>query len=149
MKKLTLILVVLLLLGGGAGGAWWFFLRPALEAAAVEASNGKVFYALPAFTVPIVRDRRSYGLITVELALELKDEETRIAADATLPRLIDRIYVALYDLLGRRIMAERHFDLDLIKGRLIEAAEGALGQGSVAGLMYQAIENRIVEAPES
>lgn len=149
MKKLILILVVLLALGGGGGGAWWFFFRAAPDAGPAEASNAPLFYALPAFTVSIVRDRRSYGMITVELALELKDEATRAAADAQLPRLSDRIYVALYDLLGRRVMAERHFDLDLIKGRLIRAAEGALGEGSVTGLMYQSVENRFIDAPAS
>lgn len=149
MKKLILILVPILLLAGGGGGAWWFLLRPAPEAETVEATNLPVFYAMPAFTVSIVRDRRSYGMITVELALELRDDATRMIADERSIRLADRIYVALYDLLGRRIMAERNFDLDLIKGRLMAAAASVLGEGSVTGLMYQSVENRFIDAPAS
>ena len=82
MKKLILILMPVLLLAGGGGGAWWFLLRPAPEAEAVEATNLPVFYAMPAFTVSIVRDRRSYGMITVELSLELRDDATRLIADS-------------------------------------------------------------------
>lgn len=143
MKKIVLILGVLLLLGGGGAG-WWFFLRApeagSAEVAAAEA--GPVFFSLPGITVSIVRDRRTFGLVVVELALELKDEETRLLAEQKLPVLKDRIFVTLYDLLGRRIMAERNFDMELLKPRLIEAAERVLGEGGVKGLMFQTVENR-------
>lgn len=149
-KKLVLILGLLLLLGGGGAGGWWFFLRePPAEPGQTETADGPVFFSLPGFAVPIVRDRRTYGMIVVELALELKDEATRLDAEQRQPVLSDRVFVALYDLLGRRIMADRHFDMDLIKGRLIEAAEGVLGPGSVNNLMFQTVENRFAAAPAS
>jgi flagellar basal body-associated protein FliL len=144
MKKILLILGVLLVLGGGGAGGWWFFLRASdpdpSDMAAAEA--GPVFFAVPGITVSIVRDRRTYGLVVVELALELKDEATRLVAEQQQPVLSDRLYVTLYDLLGRRIMAERNFDLELLKPRLIEAAESVLGQGGVKDLMFQTVENR-------
>lgn len=144
MKKIVLILGVLLLLGGGGGAGWWFFLRaPEVDPAELAAAEaGPVFFSLPGITVSIVRDRRTFGLVVVELALELKDEETRLLAEQKLPVLKDRIYVTLYDLLGRRIMAERNFDMELMKPRLIEAAERVLGEGGVKGLMFQTVENR-------
>jgi flagellar protein FliL len=150
MKKLVLILGVLILLGGGGGAGWWFFLREAPPAAgAGDAAPEAAFFPVPAFTVSIVRDRRVYGLIVVELSLELKDEATRLVAEQEQPKLSDHIYVVLYDLLGRRIMAERNFDMDLIKGRLIEAAETVLGPGTVNNLMFQAVENRFATPPAS
>ncbi len=150
MKKLVLILGLLLLLGGGGAGGWWFFLRaPAPEASQAEAAAGPVFFSLPGFTVPILRDRRAYGLIVVELSLELKDAATQLVAEQKQPVLSDHIFVALYDLLGRRIMADRHFDMELIKGRLIQAAETVLGPGNVNNLMFQTVENRFAEPPAS
>jgi len=150
MKKLVLIIGLLVLLGGGGAAGWWFFLRAPSEATPEQAAEEAepAFFAVPAITVSIVRDRRTYGLIVVELALELKDEETRLLAEQKQPELSDRIYVTLYDLLGRRIMAERNFDVELLKGRLIEAAETVLGKGNVKNLMFQTVENRFV-APTS
>jgi flagellar basal body-associated protein FliL len=143
MKKIVLILGVLLVLGGGGAGGWWFFLRAPEPAPGEDtAEAGPVFFPVPGITVSIVRDRRTYGLVVVELALELKDEATRLVAEQKQPVLSDRLYVTLYDLLGRRIMAERNFDLELLKPRLIEAAESVLGHGSVKSLMFQTVENR-------
>jgi hypothetical protein len=39
--------------------------------------------------------------------------------------------------------------MDLIKGRLIEAAESVLGPGNVNNLMFQTVENRFAAPPDS
>lgn len=145
MKKLVLILLVLLLLGGGGAAGWWFFLRKpaAIEPAAASAPAAPVYLNLPAFTVPVIRDGQLHGLVTVEMAFQMKDEATLAQAKAVTPLITDRLYVALYDLIGRRLMQERNFDLELIKGRLLLAANKALGQPDAAiDVRFPAVETR-------
>ncbi|HWA42893.1 MAG TPA: hypothetical protein VHA10_06760 [Hypericibacter adhaerens] len=146
MKKLVLILLLLILLGGGGAAAWWFFLRekpadPQLAAAPVAAPIA--YLKLPAFTVPVIRDGMPHGMITVELTMELKDESVRPKAEARLPVLNDRLFVVLYDLLGRRYMQEQNFNLDLVKGRLLIAADKVMGEpGSITNVTFTAVETR-------
>jgi flagellar FliL protein len=146
MKKLVLILLLLVLLGGGGAAAWWFFLRetPAgQQQAAAPAAAPIAYLKLPALTVPVIRDGVSHGMITVGLTMELKNEAIRPEAEARLPVLSDRLFVVLYDLLGRRYMQEQNFNLDLVKGRLLIAADKVLGaSGSITNVTFTAVETR-------
>lgn len=146
MKKLVLILLVLLLLGGGGAAAWWFFLRtpPADPQQAAAPTAAPIAYLkLPAFTVPVIRDGVPHGLITVEMTIELKDESIRPHAEELMPLLTDRLFVVLYDLLGRRIMQEQNFNLDMVKGRLLIAADKVLGEpGAFTNVTFTAVETR-------
>jgi flagellar FliL protein len=145
MKKLVLILLVLLLLGGGGAAAWWFFLRkPAGDSQQAAATAAPIAYLkLPAFTVPVIRDGTPHGLITVEMTVELKDESLRAHAEERMPVLTDRLFVTLYDLLGRRLMQEQNFNLDLVKGRLLIAADKVMGEpGAITNVTFTAVETR-------
>jgi flagellar FliL protein len=146
MKKLVLILLLLVLLGGGGAAAWWFFLRenPAdQQQAAAPAAAPIAYLKLPALTVPVIRDGVSHGMITIELTMELKGETVRPEAEARLPVLRDRLFVVLYDLLGRRYMQEQNFNLDLVKGRLLMAADKVMGaSGSITNVTFTAVETR-------
>jgi len=146
MKKLVLILLVLLLLGGGGAAAWWFFLRkPPADPQQVAASTAApiAYLKLPAFTVPVIRDGVPHGLITVEMTVELKDESLRAHAEERMPVLTDRLFVTLYDLLGRRLMQEQNFNLDLVKGRLLIAADKVMGEpGAITNVTFTAVETR-------
>ncbi|MFZ5790446.1 MAG: hypothetical protein ACOY3L_07090 [Pseudomonadota bacterium] len=146
MKRLVLILLVLLLLGGGGAAGWWFFLRkpPAeIEQAAAPAPTAPVYLNLPAFTVPVIRDGQLHGLVTVEMAFQMKDEAALVQAKALAPLITDRLYVALYDLIGRRLMQERNFDLGLIKARLLLTANKAIGKPDAAtDVSFPAVETR-------
>jgi flagellar FliL protein len=145
MKKLVLILLVLLLLGGGGAAAWWFFLRkPAGDPQQAAATAAPIAYLkLPAFTVPVIRDGTPHGLITVEMTVELKDESLRAHAEERMPVLTDRLFVTLYDLLGRRLMQEQNFNLDLVKGRLLIAADKVMGEpGAITNVTFTAVETR-------
>jgi flagellar FliL protein len=146
MKKLVLILLLLVLLGGGGAAAWWFFLRenPAdQQQAAAPAAAPIAYLKLPALTVPVIRDGVSHGMITIELTMELKAETVRPEAEARLPVLRDRFFVVLYDLLGRRYMQEQNFNLDLVKGRLLMAADKVMGaSGSITNVTFTAVETR-------
>jgi flagellar FliL protein len=144
MKKLVLILLVLLLLGGGGAAAWWFFLRqPAGDPQQAAATAPIAYLKLPAFTVPVIRDGTPHGLITVEMTVELKDESLRAHAEERMPVLTDRLFVTLYDLLGRRLMQEQNFNLDLVKGRLLIAADKVMGEpGAITNVTFTAVETR-------
>ena len=145
MKKLVLILLVLLLLGGGGAAAWWFFLRkpPADPQQAAATAAPIAYLKLPAFTVPVIRDGVPHGLITVEMTVELKDESVRAHAEERMPILTDRLFVVLYDLLGRRLMQEQNFNLDLVKGRLLIAADKVMDEpGAITNVTFTAVETR-------
>ena len=146
MKKLVLILLVLVLLGGGGAAAWWFLLRkppgdPQQAAAAV--APPPVYVKLPALTVPVIRDGTSHGMITVQMTIELKDDAVRSQVGERLPVLTDRLFVVLYDLLGRRLMQEQNFNLELAKGRLLIAADKVMGApGSITNVTFTTVETR-------
>jgi flagellar FliL protein len=146
MKKIVLILLVLLLLGGGGAAAWWFFLRKPPtdpQAAAASVAAPIAYLKLPALTVPVIRDGAPHGLITVQMTMELKDETIRPQAEERIPVLADRLFVVLYDLLGRRIMQEQNFNLDMVKGRLLIAADKVMGApGSITSVTFTAVETR-------
>jgi flagellar protein FliL len=146
MKKLVLILLVLLLLGGGGAAAWWFFLRkpPAgPQQAATPVAAPIAYLKLPALTVPVIRDGASHGLITLQMTIELKDETVRPQAEERMPVLTDRLFIVLYDLLGRRLMQEQNFNLELAKGRLLIAADKVMGApGSILNVTFTTVETR-------
>jgi flagellar FliL protein len=148
MKKLVLILLVLILLGGGGAAAWWFFLRKPPgepQMAAAPAPVPPSYFELPLMVVPVIRDGASHGLMTVGMTVQLKDETLRSHASERMPVLNDRLFVVLYDLLGRRLMQEQNFNLDLTKGQLLNAADRVMGQpGAVTNVIFTVIEPHIV-----
>jgi hypothetical protein len=137
MKKL-IVIVLVLLLGGGA--AWWFLLRESPEDSAETevAAAPPTFLDLEPFIVPVVRDSGVSKLIKIDLALEVKGEGAATTEEG-LPRLTDAFVTELYGLFGYRQMEERQYDLAIVKRRLQNAADRALGEGEILAVLVQGI----------
>lgn len=145
MKKVLLAVLFLLLLGGaGAGYLWWKGQKD--KEAADEASKAPpplpeppVFLKLERFVVPIVRQGFVDGFSRIELTLEVKDVEARIAVERAMPRIRDAVQTDLhaYIPLRRNPASGTVTDIDALRARISRVIEGVVGPDKVKAVLIE------------
>lgn len=150
MKKILIIILIVLLLAGGGGAGWWFFLRHPAEgdAAAKEEEKKKplsdpVFVRISPLVVPIVTAKKVETFITLVVSLELADQATAQKVTGLTPRLVDAFLTALYGVVDdSAVMDGKLINIPLVKKKLQEAADKALGPNVVHSVLVQTMTKR-------
>ena len=150
MKKIIIILVIILLLAGGGGAGWWFFLRHPEDADATAAKEEEkkplpdpVFVRISPLVVPVVTSKKVETFITLVVSLELADQATALKVTALTPRLVDAFLTALYGVVDdSAVMDGKLINIPLVKKKLQEAADKALGPKVVHSVLVQTMTKR-------
>jgi flagellar basal body-associated protein FliL len=137
LKKIALIVVVLLL--AGAAGGWWFFLRQPEAAPETSSDQTAQFVPIPPLTVPIIRGNSVVSEIVVGLTLEVRGPERRAELEHQMPKVLDAVTVALFDVMRYRFMAEQGYDASVIKRHVKRAIERVEGPDLVADVLIDNI----------
>ncbi len=147
MGKLIPVLLIVLGLGAGLGAG--LMLRPAPmpedkadsapapQPQQLAATEIGLFEFPNHFMVPLVTDDRITAMIVVQLALEIRND-SRALVVASAPRLRDRLLQVMFDHAntgGFRGAFTAHDTLGLLRRNLLEAAQHALGEGVVLGVL--------------
>lgn len=163
MKKLVLAIVALGVLGGGGYGAYMFLLKKPAEAAipkdaaaaeehaAAEGSgdghggeNGEkapTFVRLDPLVVPIVDAEGASQVISMVIALEVKDEDGAKKVESLRPRIKDAFIQNLYGLMNSSAALDKGVvKVAYIKQRLNEISQKVMGEGVVQDVLLQTVQ---------
>ncbi len=142
MKLVLIGVVVLVLLGGGGFAGWWFLLADQEAATATEQtvfSDEPQFLALKPIDVPVMEGDQVTHRIIFELTLDLLPEHSARKARKHMPKIQDSIYSELHSLFGMRYVRDLDNILPLVKRRVREAANRALGGNAVGAVLVSNI----------
>ncbi len=156
MKKMMLALVALGLLGGGAAGAYMYFNKPveaaqtekgADHASKSEAKEGELanpsFVQLEALVLPVMDEDGVSQVISLVVALEVKDEATVLEVQKLTPRLKDAYIQDMYGVLSRNgAMEGGVLQVGAIKARLNKVSTKVLGENVVKDVLLQVVQQR-------
>lgn len=148
MKNLAILLVLLLLLGGAGGAGWWFFLREQPEAGSAEAVEEESLIRatrvlrLDPIILPVIREGQVMLHVTVVVVIELVKAVPLTELRVFSQPLRDTMLSELHGMYAIRYVQERGYDLPMVRGRLSEAAERVLGEGSVIRVTLEDLNKR-------
>jgi flagellar basal body-associated protein FliL len=146
VKLIVIMVGALLLLGGGGVAAWWFLMTepPEEEQVAEDVPLGAdaKFLEIRDLDVPVFEKGIVVQRINFKLVLDLTEDADPRALKKDMPRIRDSIYSELHALYGLRYVRETDNPLPLIKRRIREATDRALGEHVVADVLVQDVNIR-------
>lgn len=151
MQSIRLILSVLLLLALGSVVSLGLGTGPAHASAAhgetkaaqppVDGEPG-VFVSMRTMTVPVIRDGRIKGRLSLNIVLEVAPGEDHSPVMVMMRRIEDAFTVELHTLLGQKWPNDATVDLEVARQRLLERARRIAGREVVAGLFFHWVQDR-------
>ncbi len=155
MKKILVIVGVLLLLGGGGAAAWFFYLKDMLagedaegealeEELPEEPAGPPVYVEFNPMQVPLLSERGVEQMITLVIALQVRDNGVGDEVIELAPRLNDAYLLELYGSLeqGEVMLENGMIDLSAVKRKLLEASTEVLGDGMIDDILVQMVSQR-------
>ena len=153
MKKILLIVGILLVLGGGGAAAWFLYLQDMLAGEEGEAAEDElpeepvgppVYVEFNPMQVPLLGERGLEQMITLVVALQVRDNGVGDEVIEMAPRLNDAFLLELYGSLQRGdVMLDNGMvDLRVVKRKLLGAAAEVLGDHMVDDILVQMVSQR-------
>ena len=153
MKKILLIVGVLLVLGGGGAAAWFFYVKDMLAAEAgeegeeplpEEPTGPPVYVEFNPMQVPLLGETGVEQMITLVVALQVRDGSVGDNVIEMAPRLNDAFLLELYGSLERGdVMLDNGMvDLRVVKYKLLDAAADVLGEDMIDDVLVQMVSQR-------
>ncbi|MBK1697935.1 flagellar basal body-associated FliL family protein [Rhodovibrio salinarum] len=133
MVRILLFCVVVVLVAGGGTAGWWFGLRGepfpfgSAQASegnpAEESASTSSYVELDPMTFPVMRDGQVRELMTYVVQLEVPNEAAEESVRAREPAVRDAMLSELHGLYAYRFISDREDKMDLVKRRLLKAAQ--------------------------
>ncbi len=148
MKIVVILVLVLVLLGGGGAAGWFFFLKEDPEAMVEEVveeapPSAPVYVRFNPLQLPLIGDDGIDQVIDIIVALEVPDDAAADQVIAMAPRLNDAILRDLYGVLHTsRIMRGGVVNVNAIKLRIVDVAQGIMGDELVTDALVQGVAQR-------
>lgn len=166
MRILILGMAGLLVLGGGGAGAYFFLGQGKAEAAVGEtaahqdageakAEKGKggghgesagpvaSFVQLDPLILPIIDENGISQVISLVIAIEVKDEPSTATVRKLSPRLKDAYIQDMYGVLNKRVAMQGGIvQVGMIKDRLNSVTRKVLGEDMVKDVLLQVVHQR-------
>jgi hypothetical protein len=122
---------------------------PALAGGGGEASDepagGSAFVEMTPIILPIVDGGRVVQSVSIIVSIETASPAVADRARALRPKLVDAFLTELYGLLNERTAIRAGVvQVDVVKARLLIAAERVLGEGSVTDVLLQVVQQQAV-----
>lgn len=148
-------LMALGLLGGAAGGAYLFFNSP-VEAATAQAKEvekgtakegeeaaGPSFVELEPLVLPVIDHNGVSQVISLVVALEVKDAASVQRVESLSPRLKDAYIQDMYGVLSQKAVMEGGLvQVGALKARLNKVSAKVLGDDVVKEVLLQVVQQR-------
>ncbi|HVY11933.1 MAG TPA: hypothetical protein VHB73_00045, partial [Alphaproteobacteria bacterium] len=117
---------------------------PAHKAQSHMSTTGQLFYiTMNPMILPIVTDTGIQEVVSVVVALEVKDEETMQKVNNMVPKLGDAYMRSLYGKIGSADYRNGRFlDLGKLKNKLSQVTENVLGKGLVQDVLIEGVNQR-------
>ncbi len=126
-------ILVLGLLGGGA----YMFMGSSDEGTETVETDPPVFFELPEMTVNLSSVDQRPQFLRVQIALEMKDEDTREAVQEVLPRVLDAFQVYLREL--RSTDLEGSAGIYRLKEELVRRVNLAIHPAEIDNVVFKEI----------
>lgn len=165
MRKIIIAVVALLLLGGGGAGAYFYFMKPA-EASPGEVEKGAEehgkqagkedkkggghgeggeakFVKLDPLILPIINNEGLTQVVSLVIAIEVADEESKKTVEQLVPRLNDAFIQDLYGVLSDKSAVKAGIlQVGYIKDRLNKITVRVLGEDMGTDVLLQVVQQR-------
>lgn len=153
MKMIIMVVLALVVLSGGGAGAYFYFKAPAEAATGEGGAEGKphkkgdpalfVYYEMDPLVLPIVDRDKITQTISLVVALEVADEDTRTLVESYGPKLKDAYLQSLYGMLNKKAAMEGGLiEISSLKKRLNLISNEILGEGVVNDVLLQVVQER-------
>jgi flagellar FliL protein len=157
MKILVFVFAAILLIGAGAGGSYFFLHNPAnasvpehpdakdmpKKEAAGEAHMNHEFVQLDPLILPVVDQNGVDQVVSMIVVIEVTDPEKKGMVTKLEPRLKDAYIQGLYGMLNKHVALQNGvLQVGMVKGRLAAISEKVLGDGVVADVLLDVVQQR-------
>lgn len=143
-KKIAVLLAVLLLLAGGGGAAYAYLVTEDEPDVPTPAGVPGMFIPIDPIALPILKDGSLRGQIVFGIELELGPGRSFDALRPSMVRLRSAFVTELSHLVTLDWPGGAALDLAVAKRRLQDRADRMLGAGTVAGILFPHIQERII-----
>lgn len=110
-----------------------------------EPAGGSAFVEMSPIILPIVDGGRVVQSVSIIVSVETVSPAVADRARALRPKLVDAFLTELYGLLNEREAIRAGIvQVDVVKARLLIAAERVLGEGSVTDVLLQVVQQQAV-----
>jgi uncharacterized membrane protein YhdT len=107
--------------------------------------GGSAFVEMAPIILPIVDGGRVVQSVSIIVSIETASPAVADRARALRPKLVDAFLTELYGLLNERTAIRAGVvQVDVVKARLLIAAERVLGEGSVTDVLLQVVQQQAV-----
>jgi len=107
--------------------------------------GGSAFVEMTPIILPIVDGGRVVQSVSIIVSIETASPAVADRARALRPKLVDALLTELYGLLNERTAIRAGVvQVDVVKARLLIAAERVLGEGSVTDVLLQVVQQQAV-----
>jgi uncharacterized membrane protein YhdT len=107
--------------------------------------GGSAFVEMTPIILPIVDGGRVVQSVSIIVSIETASPAVADRARALRPKLVDAFLTELYGLLNERTAIRAGVvQVDVVKARLLIAAERVLGEGSVTDVLLQVVQQQAV-----
>jgi uncharacterized membrane protein YhdT len=107
--------------------------------------GGSAFVEMTPIILPIVDGGRVVQSVSIIVSIETASPAVANRARALRPKLVDALLTELYGLLNERTAIRAGVvQVDVVKARLLIAAERVLGEGSVTDVLLQVVQQQAV-----
>jgi flagellar protein FliL len=136
-KLLIMVAAAVLVLALAGGGAYMFLGSSADDGTEVVVKDPPVFFELPEMTVNLSSVDQRPQFLRVQIALEMKDEETSEAVQLVLPRVLDAFQVYLREL--RSTDLEGSAGIYRLKEELVRRVNLAIHPAEIDNVVFKEI----------
>jgi flagellar protein FliL len=108
-------------------------------------SSGPTYIKLDPIIMPVMTSKGPQQLITMLIALQVKDLATSDKVREKLPKVTDAMIRSLYGQIDESKMhGGQIVDLDFVKTRITKAADSIMGPGVIDDVLIQAVSQRLL-----
>ncbi|MBI1272571.1 MAG: hypothetical protein GC131_00595 [Alphaproteobacteria bacterium] len=107
-------------------------------------NSGPTYINVGPLLFPVITDEGPKQIVSMIVAIQVKDLATSDKVREKLPRLIDAFTRSIYGHLDASKLHGEMVDLDFVKDRIIKAAEEIMGRGIIDDVLIQAVAQRPV-----
>lgn len=151
MKGMVLLVVGVILLLAAAGGGYFAytkFMAPKDEAA--EAAKKKpppeppaIYVRIPPLAVPVIGADRVEQLITIVVALRVRDQAAADTVGSRVPRIVDMFLTTLYGAIDEgEALDGSVINIPGVKKRLLAVTDQLFGKDTVKEVLVQTVLQR-------
>lgn len=108
-------------------------------------SGDPIYVHIRPMVLPVINEEGVQQIVSLILAIHVKDQKTAERLHKNMPRVIDALYRDLYGALGEGALTDgKMANIRKIKNKSVQAISGLVGRENVVDVLVQAVSQRML-----